>query len=239
MRNSIPGSSVAKITLLERSHHLSQLPIDQIFTDDWLSNVFGASYIDGVELLNKRGAMFKWTIGTLSGVFKARLFRMPTGASAVTLGALSGTPQTYTPTISHRAILWTGVLAGAAANVHTIAGFLLTDYWKISRTDGIPAHPLGDYNHATTLNAGDWCWLVYAGEFYVDSASAVSLYGALKTAANGQVTASSAVDGTYAQAEIEECIPCWGQSKCVGTMLEVLSGAGIGRAKISLPEYFG
>ena len=162
----------------------------------------------------------------------------PTGASAITLGSIAYSAEnvgTYTPALQNRLLLWTGALAGAGALTRTIAGMMFADYyWHWDDNQ----HQM-DLYHATTINAGDFLWLVRRGLITMDYAGAVADDGAIITAANGEVDAAPAID-TSSVANLSTTLlghlENQNFAKKVGEARETVSGAGQYLTELMLPR---
>lgn len=169
------------------------------------------------------------------------LYKHPTGAADLTIGtqatATDGT-VTYTPTQEGRLISETGVLvptAGAPQNGEVVAGALFADYYTHFDDD----YTNFDNGRVITIEEGDLLWVVRRGEFELDFSGAVTAGGHVVTSATvaGEVQAAAAIDTTTAitlHATLAEHLLQRGY-KAIGTAMETLGGAGLGKVFLELP----
>lgn len=133
-------------------------------------------------------------VETVAGVIKhckMRLFKMPTGAATLTIGTIaygsSPGSDVFTPTVEGMVLANDGTLALTADTADTIAGWLLSDYYKTSTGSDT------DYNAssgwATDLKEGDLVWLIVEGEHEVlcDNATVIGRH-LVPSATAGKVT---------------------------------------------------
>ncbi len=230
------GPTRSFVDLTPSTHYREFAPHRKIRTDirGWLNHQGAAGVL--VDDLWKHNAVrrvnFRRKDGTGANLMCDLIpFRMPTSATSITLGSLSG--NTYTPTVYNQAIRWDGVLAGAGDSAHDIAGVLLSQYVNMETEVGAPADLMGQYT-ALTLDAGDIVWIVRNGDYYMRFGAATANNGAFISAANGIGTPGR----TWAAstASMDENLAGHGTSKVIGFARETVGAAGLFLADIQLPS---
>jgi hypothetical protein len=191
--------------------------------------------------------VMRWTSddGATTRIVTLRLYRLPTGASTITLGTktVSSTTQrvTYTPSLEGYLISTSGVLvptASAPRDNSEVAGLLLPKY-----VQEVDADHLGmEANTFTTLAAGDVCWVIVRGFAKVYASAAVTDEAPMNSsgATAGAAVDAPAIDTTSAatlHVSILKRRPL-GATGCqfLGTWKETTGGAGLALAHLMLPR---
>lgn len=171
-------------------------------------------------------------------------FRMPTGAADLTLGAVTyaGNVATYTPTLQGRLLLRTGALAGASAAVEDIAGMLLDDYF-LSSEDNISQM---EKSRVTTLEEGDFLWLIKSGDVDFDTDEAVNANDILHIGAGGVGkvgTTAINTGGSIADYHSSLLLNLLGaanpRAQGVGIAQATVAAPGLVRGNLLLPDFYG
>jgi hypothetical protein len=184
-----PRNGSRFFTDLGRIYHHHPL---QAYTGDAISS--NGPRMDFDSILNEPGCRrVQFTdLGGVRRILHLAFFRMPTGASDITLGTktLSTSTRTYTYSRAFQArfILKTGALAGAKAAADDIAGLLFDDYYS-AITDNLSNQ---EFHRKTALSAGDGFWVIRGGnpDAWVDATIADNVN--LVTQTSGRVQAAAA-----------------------------------------------
>lgn len=172
-----------------------------------------------------------------------RLFKMPTGASDVTLGTFSWSSnprtRTFTPSKEGYLISDSGVLIPNPCLAVDVAGALITDYyktWDASQNDL-------DTFRVDTLEEGDYFWLQVGGHAELAASGAVNSGDILiaSTATAGKVEAAAAIDTssvanfntTLKQHLMGDALP--DAARGLGVAKETIGGAGLLDVELRLP----
>jgi hypothetical protein len=201
---------------------------------------------NGSMLTRPRRIKAIWTRNSDGKQFavKLRLFKMPAGASTISIGAVTyGTDgtATYTPSKEGYFITEDGVLITNGELQRNVAGLLLTDYYLAHWDD--PNHR--QFARVTSLEEGDLFWVIvetsadsdYGWTVYSDAAVATAGLAIVASGSNdGQVTPAGAISTTSVGAfaaslknnmfELDACK--------LGTALETSSGAGLVKAHVKI-----
>lgn len=180
-----------------------------------------AGEVEGITLMSR----------TSTGMrrFDVFLYKLPTGASAITIGSVSG--GVYTPSKEGRLIRWDGALASGGDAAGDIAGMLLTDYF-----DGQPPDlPVGhaefeNSTRVTVLSPGDFFFIVREGQ--VELAATAAVTNRYPLIANGTATGQVVEGDPTDMAEMVQGIDL---HTCVGHALEAIGAAGLVEAYLRLP----
>jgi hypothetical protein len=166
----------------------------------------------------------------------------PAGAGPITLGSIAYSAlnvATFTISCEGRLINETGDLVAASEEAEDVAGLLIGDYYYHiqDNADLLEAH------RATTIEEGDFLWLIRRGLVYLDSTAAVTNNDDLMSSATvaGEVEPSTALNtaGTIAQYDATLWKHIYGDGNprgyALATAMETTGGAGLAKARLLLP----
>jgi hypothetical protein len=124
-----------------------------------------------------------------------RPYTHPTGAANLSLGSIAdnadGT-RTFTISAEGKLVGWDGALTGVGDNPDDVAGLLIGDYFT-HFTDN--AYDFDEFR-VEEIEAGDFLWVVQAGDVELLSTGTVNVGEPLVCAATGQIEEGTAVDVT-------------------------------------------